>query len=144
MSEFDVEEGVLLRNDRAFVVVPPAPGENSSYWITRALVDSGCQDKTSIRLDPLIQGDAKEFPRLSYRMLWWGPPMLWKDVVGIKEEQFGRWAPASLGSRGEYTDFAWVPGGGRVRIAAAMGSRASTRLDLDQLTKSRAKIKSHI
>ena len=109
MSEFDIEEGVLLRNGRAFVVLPPTPSQNSSYWITGALASSGCREAASIRLDPLIRGDAETFPRMAYRMLWWGPPLRWDDVVSIEDEKFGRWAPGLMSSAGEFTDFAWVP-----------------------------------
>lgn len=41
-------------------------------------------------------------------MLWWGPPLLWKDVGNIERESFGRWAPDPLGQKSEFTDFAWV------------------------------------
>jgi hypothetical protein len=37
LSEFDIEEGVLSRNGRAFVVLLPAPSPNSYYWLTQAL-----------------------------------------------------------------------------------------------------------
>ena len=45
---------------------------------------------------------------MAYRMLWWGPPLLWKDVGNIESECSGRWVPASLGHKSEFTDFAWV------------------------------------
>ena len=109
LSGFDVEEGVLLRNGRAYTILPSTPSENSSYWITRALLTGALQDRTWVRLDPLIRGPAQKFPRMAYKMLWWGPPLLWKDVANIQRESFGRWAPAPLGHKTEFTDFAWVP-----------------------------------
>ena len=108
LSKFYVEEGVLLRKGQAYTILPPTPSENSSYWITRALLTGGLQDRTWVRLDPMIRGKANKFPRMSYRMLWWGPPLLWKDVGNIKKESFGRWFPASLSHKSEFTDFAWV------------------------------------
>ncbi len=39
LSEFEVKEGVLVRNKRANVILPPTPSENSSHWITRALFE---------------------------------------------------------------------------------------------------------
>ncbi len=116
LSEFDVEEGALLRNGRAYSILPPTTAENSSYWITRALLTGGLQNRTWVRLDPLIRGPADKFPRMSYRMLWWGPPLLWKDVVNIQGERFGRWAPAPLGNRSEFTDFARVPRGDELHL----------------------------
>jgi hypothetical protein len=116
LSQFKVEEGVLVRNGRAYTDLPQTPSENSSYWITRALITGGLQDRAWVRLDPLLFGPANEFPRMSHRMLWWGPPLLWKDVATIEHEQFGRWAPASLGSRSEFTDFAWVPRGEELHL----------------------------
>jgi len=116
LSEFKVEGGVLLRNGRAYSILPSTPSENSSYWITRALLTGGLQDRIWVRLDPLIKGSADEFPRMAYKMLWWGPPLLWKDVGNIEGERFGRWAPASLGSRSEFTDYAWVPRGDELHL----------------------------
>jgi len=46
---------------------------------------------------------------MSYRMLWWGPPLLWQDIVNINTENVGRWASGPLSTRSEFTDFAWVP-----------------------------------
>lgn len=109
LSEFDVEDGVLVRNGRAFVVMLPTPSENSYYWITRALARDSVRRLVRVRLDPLIHGDAATFPRMIYRMLWWGPPLLWSDIVRIQEETFGRWAPGPLSHRSEFTDYAWVP-----------------------------------
>ncbi len=111
LSEFDIEEGVLIRNGRGYVILPPTPSENSSYWVTRALAGECLRRVAQVRLDPLIRGDAADFSRMSYRMLWWGPPLLWEDVVKIQEEKFGRWAPGPLSNGGEFTDFAWVPRG---------------------------------
>lgn len=116
LSEFDVEESVLLRNGCAYSILPSTPSENSSYWITRALLAEGLQDRAWVRLDPLIRGPASQFPRMAYRMLWWGPPLLWKDVGNIKRESFGRWAPGSLGQKSEFTDFAWVPRGDEIHL----------------------------
>ena len=76
----------------------------------------GLQDRALVRLDPFLLGPANEFPRMSYRMLWWGPPLLWKDIVTIEQEQFGRWSPSSLGSTSEFTDFAWVPRGDELHL----------------------------
>jgi len=108
LSGFDVEEGVLLRKGQAYTILPSTPSENSSYWITRALLAGELQDRTWVRLDPMIRGQANKFPRMSYRMLWWGPPLLWKDIGNIKKESFGRWVPAPLSHKSEFTDFAWV------------------------------------
>ena len=107
LSGFDVEEGVLLRKGKAYIILPSTPSENSSYWVTRELLTEGLQDRTWVRLDPMIRGQANKFPRMSYKMLWWGPPLLWKDVRNMKNESFGRWAPAPLSHKSEFTDFAW-------------------------------------
>lgn len=109
LSAFKVCEGALMRNGRAYIMLPPTPSENSSYWITRALFAGGLQDNASVRLDPLIRGPAGSFPLMSYRMLWYGPPLLWRDIADIRKESFGRWAPGSLSGAGDYTDFAWIP-----------------------------------
>jgi hypothetical protein len=111
LSQFEIDDGVLVRNGHAFVLLPPTSSVNSSYWITRALAAPECRDLSLVRLDPLIHGEAVDFPRISYRMLWWGPPLRWTDVVSIHDEKFGRWLPAPLSSGGEFTDFAWVPRG---------------------------------
>jgi len=116
LSGFDVEEGVLLRKGRAYTILPSTPSENSSYWITRALLAGGLQDRTWVRLDPMIRGQASEFPRMSYKMLWWGPPLRWKDVVNINQESFGRWVPAPLSHKSEFTDFAWVLRGEEIHL----------------------------
>lgn len=116
LSEFAVEESVLLRNGRAYSILPPTPSENSAYWITRALLSSGFQNRAWVRLDPLIRGPANDFPRMGYRMLWWGPPLLWEDIGNVQEEGFGRWVPSSLGSRSEFTDYAWVPRGDELHL----------------------------
>ena len=116
MAEFTVEEGVLLRNGRAYTILPSTPSENSSYWITRALISGGLQNYASVRLDPLMRGSSQKFPRMAYRMLWWGPPLLWDDVRNIKRESFGRWAPAALSSKSEFTDFAWVLRGDEIHL----------------------------
>lgn len=111
LAQFEMDDGVLVRNGRAFVLLPTTPSVNSSYWITRALAAPECRDRSLVRLDPLIHGEALDFPRMSYRMLWWGPPLRWTDVVSIHDEKFGRWLPTPLSSGGEFTDFAWVPRG---------------------------------
>lgn len=109
LSQFVVQESVLIRNGRAYVVMPPTPFPNSSYWLTQALLSKTVLDYAWVRLDPLIRGPASEFPKLAFRMLWYGPPLLWKDIADIREERFGRWAPGPLSSAGQFTDFAWVP-----------------------------------
>ncbi|MHB9112952.1 MAG: hypothetical protein ACYC4D_10090 [Thermoleophilia bacterium] len=109
LSQFVVRESVLIRNGRAYVVMPPTRSPNSSYWLTRALFSKALSDHAWVRLDPLIRGPASEFPVLALKMLWYGPPLLWKDIEGIREEKFGRWAPGPLNSAGQFTDFAWVP-----------------------------------
>lgn len=116
MVEFTVEEGVLLRSGRAYTILPTTTSENSSYWIIRALISGGLQNYTSVRLDPLMRGSAQNFPRMAYRMLWWGPPLLWNDVGNIKRESFGRWAPAALSNKSEFTDFAWVIRGDEIHL----------------------------
>jgi hypothetical protein len=75
LSEFDIEEGVLSRNGRAFVVLLPAPSPNSCYWLTQALSQGRIAEDVYVRLDPLITGDLSTFPVMSYRMLWWGQPV---------------------------------------------------------------------
>jgi len=116
LSEFDVQEGTLIRNGRAYVILPPIPAENSSYWITRALVAGGLKDQAWVRLDPLMRGPADEFPQICFKMLWWGPPLLWKDIENIHVEGFGRWAPGRGSNGGEFTDFAWVPRGDELHL----------------------------
>lgn len=109
LSEFDVEDGILIRNGRAFVVMLPTPAENSYYWITRVLARDSIRHLVRVRLDPLIHGDAETFPRMNYRMLWWGRPLLWSEIVQIQEETFGRWVPGPFSHPSEFTDYAWVP-----------------------------------
>jgi hypothetical protein len=109
LSEFDIEEGVLSRNGRAFVVMLPAPSPNSYYWLTQALSQGRIAEDVCVRLDPLITGDLSTFPIMSYRMLWWGQPVDWSDLVASQGEIFGRWAPGRLGARSEFTDYAWSP-----------------------------------
>lgn len=116
LSEFTIDESVLLRNGRAYTVLPSTPSENSSYWLTIALLSEGLQNQTLVRLDPLMRGPAHKFPRMSYRMLWWGPPLLWNDVGNIETESFGRWVPACLSNKSEFTDFAWVPRGDEIHL----------------------------
>ena len=116
LSAFDAEEGVLLRKGRAYTILPSTPSENSSYWITYALLAGRLQDRTWVRLDPVIRGQANEFPRMSYRMLWWWPPSLWKEVGSRRRESLGRWVPAPLGHKSEFTDFAWVLRGEEIHL----------------------------
>jgi hypothetical protein len=116
LSEFIVEESVLLRKGYAYTILPLTPSLNSSYWITRALVTDGLLDHTWVRLDPLIKGPADEFPRMFYQMLWWGPPLCWKDIKYIQGEKFGRWISGTLSNKSEFTDFAWVSRGKELHL----------------------------
>lgn len=116
LSEFTVEDAVLVRGGRAYTLLPCTRSANASYWITRALVGESLRDKTWVRLDPLMRGDAKDFPRMSYRMLWYGPPLSWQEIVKIREEKFGRWIPGSLSNKSEFTGFAWVPRDGEQHL----------------------------
>lgn len=116
LSAFHIEDGVLVRGNHAFTILPPTPSPNSSYWLTRALDSPQVREVARVRLDPLLHGPADRFTRMSYKMLWYGPPLLWEDVRGIETEQSGRWKPASLGN-GEFTDFHWSPRGEEVHLA---------------------------
>ncbi len=116
LAAFDIEDGVLVRGGHAFTVLPPTPGVNSSYWLTRALGAEEVGRVARVRLDPLLHGPSDTFPRMSYRMLWYGPPLKWDDVRTIDKEAFGRWHPSSL-SHGEFTDYHWSPRRGEVHLA---------------------------
>ena len=116
LHQFKVIAGTLEHEDWASIILPPTPSLNSSYWLTQALFRSGLMDCVSVRLDPLIHGPASDFPRLGYRMLWYGPPLLWKDIDNIQVESFGRWAPSRFSNAGEYTDYAWVPRGNELHL----------------------------
>ena len=109
LSEFQIEDGVLLRNGKAFMILPSTPAVNSSYWLTRALSDKSIKNQIYVRLDPFLYGNAQSFPRISFKMLWYGPPLNWNDIIAMHDEKFGRWSPGSLSNRSEFTDYACVP-----------------------------------
>lgn len=116
LSEFDVEAAVLLRNGSVFTVLPSTPDTNSSYWITKALTRCENRRNVLVRLDPLIYGIADDFPRMEYKIHWWGPHLFWESIFGIRRIEFGRWGPVSLNQRSEFTDYAMVPDGDIVSL----------------------------
>ena len=54
-------------------------------------------------------GEADKYPRMEYRMWWYGRPLDWNRIHKLKVEDHGRWLPGGLSTRAEFTDFVWSP-----------------------------------
>jgi hypothetical protein len=116
LNAFVREGGALLRNGYAFTVVPPVQSVNSQWWLLQILNRSSYRDRAWVRLDPFLVRPEGEFARMEYRMWWWGRPLDWKRLAQLKYEEHGRWAPSSLSTRSEFTDFVWKARNGEVHF----------------------------
>jgi hypothetical protein len=116
MAQFELEASVLIRNGHAFSVVPPVQSPNSQYWFVGMLMSKGLVAFTHVRLDPFLHGPSDEYPRMEYKMLWYGRPLDWERLRNLKEEEHGRWNPGPLSYKSEFTDFVWAPRGSEVHF----------------------------
>ena len=109
LSSFQIIASALVRGDVGFTIMLPIQSSNSQYWLTKSLLKEGLQNVTSVRLDPFLVQQAKDYEYMEYKMWWYGKPLDWKRIDGLKIEEHGRWAPGKFSVRSAYTDYAWTP-----------------------------------
>jgi hypothetical protein len=116
LSEFEVDGLALTRNGHTFAPVPPLNGQNAAYWFMQAVVRRGLSEAVSIRLDPLMHRSSAAFSRVGYKMWLHGRHLDLSQLVGLSEEQFGRWSPGKLSRSVEFTDYVWSPRDGELHL----------------------------
>lgn len=109
LSAFSFDGARLLRNEFAFLVLPTTGSPNSTHWLLSAIYEQGLANQTRVRLDPFLCGPAATYPAMFYRMWMYGRPLDWARVHALQEPEHGRWMPDSGRSRGQFTDYAWMP-----------------------------------
>ena len=117
LTSFSNKYGPLRRNGYAFGVVPPVPSVNSAYWFMEVLRRPGICEKASVRLDPFLNREDKDFPDMVYRAWWYGLPMNWERIKSLTQEEHRRAGPDELTRRDIlYTDLVWSPRGNEVHF----------------------------
>jgi hypothetical protein len=116
LTEFEVDGLALVRRGHAFAPVPAVNGQNAAYWFMQTVVRRGLRDAVSVRLDPLMNRSSAAFPRVEYRMWLYGRHLDLTQLVGLSEEQFGRWLPGRLSRSVEFTDYVWSPRDGKLHL----------------------------
>lgn len=109
ITEFDVHDGLLVRNGFAFSVVPPVESPNAQYWFIQSALNSEWSDRLWVRLDPFLWGPVETFSAMMYKMLVYGRPLDWNRIKNLREEDHGRWFPGKLSLPFEFTDYTWSP-----------------------------------
>lgn len=117
LISFSNKYGPLLRHGYVFGVVPPVPSVNSAYWFMEVLRRPGIWEKASVRLDPFLHREDKDFPYIEYRAWWYGLPMNWERIKTLTKEEHRRagqdeWTMKDV----LYTDLVWSPRGNEVHF----------------------------
>jgi len=117
LTSFSNKYGPLRRNGYAFGVVPPVPSVNSAYWFMEVLRRPGICEKASVRLDPFLNREDKDFPNMEYRAWWYGLPLNWERIKSLTQEEHRRAGPDEWTRRDVlYTDLVWSPRGNEVHF----------------------------
>jgi hypothetical protein len=116
LSEFEVDGLALSRKGHTFAPVPAVNGQNAAYWFMQTVVSRDLADSMWIRLDPLMHRPSAEFGRMHYKMWLFGRHLDLTELVGLAEEQFGRWHPGRLSRAVEFTDYVWSPRSGELHL----------------------------
>lgn len=109
LREFVVDGMALIHNGYAFTIAPSLESTNCQYWLLNALRRENVRNQCYVRLDPLMFRKEDRFPRLMYKMWWYGRPLDWNRIHILKEEEHGRWLPSKMSRTAQFTDFAWTP-----------------------------------
>jgi hypothetical protein len=116
LSEFEVDGLALTRNGYTFAPVPSLNGQNAAYWLMQTVVRRGLGEAVSMRLDPLMHRSSAAFSRVAYKMWMYGRHLDLSQLVGLSDEQFGRWLPGKLSRCVEFTDYVWSPRDGELHL----------------------------
>ncbi|UCF79075.1 MAG: hypothetical protein JSW03_02130 [Candidatus Eiseniibacteriota bacterium] len=116
LREFRLDHGALIRNDYAFTVLCPVESPNSQHWLLQALAGERLVESSWVRLDPMIVRPAAEFPRMSYRMWWWGRQVDWNTICKETLETTGRWFPGPWTVPSEFTEYVFSPRDGEMHL----------------------------
>ncbi len=106
----------LIRNGFVFMVAPVVEQGDSSYWLVRAIVRSGLVERTRVRIDPFLFGEAGAFHALEYRMLLWGKSRSWSALRDSSGSEALEWQPDSPDRGVQRTQLAWSARGSECHL----------------------------
>jgi hypothetical protein len=116
LAEFEVDGLALSRQGYTFAPVPAVNGQNAAYWFMQTVEKHGLVDSIWIRLDPLMHRPNAAFSHVHYKMWLYGRHLDLTQLVGLSEEQFGRWQPGRLSREVQFTDYVWSPRDGELHL----------------------------
>ena len=109
-SEFEIIQGGLCRNNRAFTLLPGTNATNSSYWLHGALFSISRNDLIRVRLDPLIHESVDTFNPMMYKMQVYGTSFNWDRIKSLKNPEHTQFIGEFPSSRDiDRTDLVWNP-----------------------------------
>ena len=111
MRDFDLNKGLLNRNDTIFQITPSLPAHNSLYWVQRNLFELNLSKINSIRIriDPFMIKSLNKYNPIFYKMLIYGRNLDWERIERIKDSEHCSWCPDDEDANDwNKTDLVWI------------------------------------
>jgi hypothetical protein len=110
LSEFEISNCSLIREDKIFYVLPSLPHYNSMYWAFNQLLQLSNRAHIKIRLDPFLIIERIKHQLMHYKMYVYGVPPDLDKLSSIEDVVHVRWMAEDIDKRDEqFTDAVWEP-----------------------------------
>jgi len=111
IDQFNLLDPGFRYNKFVYVLLPPTPQLNSSYWLSRLfskiMQEERC--KIKIRLDPFIEKSISEYKPVILKELIYGAPLNWDKIFNLSQEDSGQFIDLNENSEIYITDYVWKP-----------------------------------
>ncbi len=112
IHEFNAFGIGLLRGDYVYQICPSLPGFNSSYWLSKLIIEESFKKNRNfkIRIDPFVRIHKDEYRSIGYKMWVYGKKLEWERLSMLQQEEFGHWDGGGLSNESiDISDYVWSP-----------------------------------
>jgi len=111
IDHFNIDNYGFEKGGFVYTLCPILEQSNSSYWIFVAILKFAKERKINfkIRLDPLIEIPLNDYHPMFYKMLVYGKPLDWQNLIRLRNDDCGKWLDEKEYNRVGFTDYVWSP-----------------------------------